>query len=182
MPQKNVITVFGSSRPRPGDAEYDIALSLGAALAHSGFAVCNGGYGGIMEASARGAKESGGETIGVICSAFAGKHANPWIDTVIREESLMTRLMKLVEIAHGYVILKGGTGTLLELATVWELMNKGIMAEKPIVVLGDFWKGVTDTLKEELAWEGAEDCTKFVVVVQSAEECIRVLCSTLRGV
>jgi uncharacterized protein (TIGR00725 family) len=171
MPQKNVITVFGSSRPRPGDAEYDIALSLGAALAHAGFAVCNGGYGGIMEASARGAKESGGETVGVICSAFAGKHANPWIDTVIREESLMTRLMKLVEIAHGYVILKGGTGTLLELATIWELMNKGIMAEKPIVVL-----------KEELAWEGAEDCTKFVVVVQSAEECIQVLCSTLRGV
>jgi len=181
MTHKNIITVFGSSRPRPGDAEYDLAHGLGVALARSGFAVCNGGYAGIMEASARGANESGGETIGVICTAFAGRSANPWIDTILREESLITRMMKLVEIAHGYVILKGGTGTLLEFAAVWELMNKGIMPEKPMVVLGDFWKGVVNTLKEELAWEGAEQCTRFVTIVHTAEECSLVLRRALQG-
>ncbi len=180
MAQKNIITVFGSSRPRPGDSEYTLAYQLGADLASAGFAVCNGGYAGVMEASACGAKESGGVTIGVICNAFAGKRANQWIDTVLREESLIGRMMKLIEVAHGYVILKGGTGTLLELAAVWELMNKGIMAEKPIVVLGDFWKGVVSTLKEELAWEGAADCTKFVTLVRTAEECTRVLHKVLR--
>jgi hypothetical protein len=180
MSEKNIVTVFGSSRPRPGESEYGIALGLGGALAQAGFIVCNGGYAGIMEASARGAKESGGETIGVICNAFAGKYANPWIDSAIREESLFGRMMKLIEIAHAYVILKGGTGTLLELAAVWELMNKGILPEKPIMVLGDFWTGVVGTLKEELAWEGSEDCTKFVTVVQSADECARLLRSALR--
>ncbi len=173
--QKNIITVFGSSRPKRGEREYTLAEQLGKELGQAGFILCSGGYAGVMEASARGAKEAGAETIGVLCNAFSGKRANPWVDTVIMEESLITRMMKLIDIAHGYVILKGGTGTLLELAAVWELMNKGIMAEKPILVLGDFWKGVVSTLKEELAWEGAEDCTKFVTVVQTPEECARVL-------
>lgn len=181
MRQKNIITVFGSSRPRPGDKEYILAHTLGGDLARAGFVVCNGGYAGVMEASACGAKEAGGETIGVTCNAFAGKRANRWIDTVIREESLIARMVKLIEVAHGYVILKGGTGTLLELAAAWELMNKGIMPEKPIVVLGDFWQGVVSTLKDELAWEGAEDCTKFVRIVQTPEECRQLLSATLRG-
>ncbi|RPH37485.1 LOG family protein [bacterium] len=181
MAQKNIVTVFGSSRPRPEEREYVLAHRLGGELARAGYIVCNGGYAGIMEASACGAKESGGETIGIICTSFAGKRPNPWIDMVIQEKSLIARMMKLIDVAHAYVILKGGTGTLLELAAVWELMNKGIMAEKPILVLGDFWKGVVGTLKEELAWEGAEDCTKFVTVAQTAEECCRLLRTALRG-
>jgi uncharacterized protein (TIGR00730 family) len=180
METKNIITVFGSSRPKPGDPEYQLAYGLGAELAKAGFIVCNGGFGGTMEASACGAKETGGETVGIICNAFATKRANRWIDTVLREETLVTRMLKLVDLAHGYVILKGGTGTLLELAAVWEFMNKGIMAEKPIVVLGDFWQGVVETLKEELAWEGAADCTKFVTVAKSPEECVRILQRGLR--
>ena len=181
MAQKHIITVFGSSRPRPDDKDYILAHRLGTELAMSGFVVCNGGYAGIMEASARGAKESGGETIGIVCNSFAGKKANGWVDTVLREDSLIDRMMKLIEVAHGYVILKGGTGTLLELAAVWELINKGILAEKPIFVLGDFWKGVVGTLKEELAWEGAEDCTKFVKMVQTPEECAKALRDALKN-
>ena len=34
----------------------------------------------------------------------------------------------------------GGTGTLLELAFVWELKNKGFLSgDKPIILLGDYW-------------------------------------------
>ncbi len=51
-----VITVFGSSRPQPGSQAYETAQALGAALAKSGFVVANGGYGGTMEATARGAR------------------------------------------------------------------------------------------------------------------------------
>jgi len=31
--KSKVVTVFGSSRPRPGDPHYDVALQLGSALA-----------------------------------------------------------------------------------------------------------------------------------------------------
>ena len=171
---KKVVSVFGSSRPREGDPEYAQARDVGRALAREGFIVCNGGYGGIMEASARGAKESGGETIGVTVEAFT-RTPNRWIDREIRMPTLAERIAVLVNTADGYVILKGGTGTLLELAYVWEFINKKFIDEKPIVIVGDFWTRVVDTLKDELLWEGLGDCTKFVRRVDSPEECAALL-------
>ena len=52
-----IVTVFGSSRPRAGEAHYAQAQALGAELATKGLIVCSGGYGGVMEAVSRGAKE-----------------------------------------------------------------------------------------------------------------------------
>ncbi len=168
---QDIVTVFGSSRPRDGDPEYAVAYEVGRELARAGFTVCNGGYGGTMEASARGAKSAGGSTLGIVASVFASRGANDWIDTTVSVNTLIERMMELVSRGNAYVILKGGTGTLLELAAVWEFMNKGLMKEKPIVVVGEFWNGVVHTLKEELAWEGLDNCTKYVTTVASPSEC-----------
>ena len=65
-----IITVFGSSRPRAGEADYEEARLLGRALARRGFAVCSGGYGGVMEAVSRGAKEAGGRTLAMTATIF----------------------------------------------------------------------------------------------------------------
>jgi uncharacterized protein (TIGR00725 family) len=175
MGSQFTVTVFGSSRPRPGDPEYTLALDLGRELARAGFVLCNGGFGGTMEASAMGAKEFGGRTIGVITEFRPGQSANRWIDTVIARPSLMDRMMELIAQGEAYVVLKGGTGTLLELSAVWELMNKSLIDEKPIMVLGDFWNGVVETLKDELAWEGLEPCTRYVSVVRTPRECAEML-------
>jgi uncharacterized protein (TIGR00730 family) len=175
------ISVFGSSRPTPREAEYKLAYDLGASLARAEFVVCNGGYGGIMEASARGAKEAGGRTIGIVSSSFGGRIANKWIDEVVDAPSMVDRLLKLVEYGDGYAVLKGGTGTLLELAAVWEFMNKGIISGKPIVVVGEFWEGVVQTLKEVLSAEGLEPCTRYVTVVSTPGECVRFLQEKLKG-
>jgi uncharacterized protein (TIGR00730 family) len=169
-----VITIFGSSRPMDGDEEYQLAYEVGKQLSLAGFTVCNGGFGGIMEASARGAKEAGGKTIGVTFN-IKGRVANSWIEEQIHVPDLIDRMMKLVEFGDAYVVLKGGTGTLLELAAVWEFINKGLLAEKPIVIIGDFWSGVVETLREELLWEGVGDCTKFIHRASSPEECASFL-------
>ena len=168
------IAIFGSSRPMDGDEEYQLAYEVGKQLSLAGFTVCNGGFGGIMEASARGAKESGGKTIGVTFN-IKGRAANSWIDENIHLPSLIDRMMKLVELGDAYVVLKGGTGTLLELAAVWEFINKGLLTEKPIVIIGDFWSGVVETLREELLREGAGDCTKFIHCASSPDECASFL-------
>lgn len=168
------VTVFGSSRPREGEPEYILALEVGKELARAGFTVCNGGYGGTMEASARGAKSAGGATLGVIAEVFSRK-PNAWIDSTVTKTTLVDRLMELIARGDAYVVLKGGTGTLLELAAVWELMNKTMMPEKPIVVVGGFWNAVVETLKEELAWEGMERCTKYVSMVESAAQCASII-------
>ena len=168
------ITIFGSSRPREGDEEYQLAYEVGKQLSLAGFTICNGGFGGIMEASARGAKEAGGKTIGVTFN-IKGRAANSWIDEAIHVPALIDRMMKLVELGDAYVVLKGGTGTLLELAAVWEFINKGLLAEKPIVIVDDFWQNVVQTLREELLWEGAGDCTKFIHRASSPKECASYL-------
>lgn len=176
-----MVTIFGSSRPRDGEPEYQLARDLGRALAVAGFAVCNGGYAGIMEASARGARDAGGSTIGVTVSSFVTRNANPWILEQEDRPTLIDRMMRLIERGDAYVILKGGTGTLLELAAVWELMNKGLLPERPIVAVGDFWEGVIATLKNELDWEGAAQCTKYVLVAADADSCVRLLTARLGG-
>jgi len=143
-----VITVFGSSRPREGDADYESARALGRALAERGFAVCTGGYGGVMEAASRGAKEGGGRVLAVTAKYFHA-HANRWVDEEFRVSTWQKRLFDLIRRGDGYVACKGGTGTLVELGVVWEMLNKGVIRRpKPFVVLGSFWTPVLDRVRE----------------------------------
>jgi len=100
-----------------------------------------------MLAAAKGAVEAGGKTIGVTCSAFKGGTANEYISREIVTDSLDERLDTLIKLGRGYVVLPGGTGTLLELAKVWELENKGFLeADKPIILVGGFWKPLVDLI------------------------------------
>src|SRR5438094_4779394 len=143
-----VVTVFGSSRPHEGDADYEEARILGRSLAKHGFFVCSGGYGGVMEAVSRGAKEAGGKTYGVTAEFFKTAKINAWIDVEVRKQSWEERLFELIRLADGFVACKGGTGTLVELAVVWEMLNKSVIAGKPMVVLGDFWTPILERVRE----------------------------------
>ena len=147
MDMEHIITVFGSSRPREDHADYEEARILGRALAKAGFAICSGGYGGVMEAVSRGAKDAGGKTYAVTAEFFKPK-ANAWVDTEIRVQTWQERLFELIRMADGFVTCKGGTGTLVELAVVWEMLNKSVIAGKPIVALGDFWTPILDRVRE----------------------------------
>jgi uncharacterized protein (TIGR00730 family) len=143
-----IVTVFGSSRPHEGDAEYEEAQGLGRALAKNGFAVCSGGYGGVMAAVSRGAKEAGGKTYGVTAEFFRAARVNQWIDTEVRLNTWEERLFELIRRADGFVACKGGTGTLVELAVVWEMLNKSVIPPKPFAVLGDFWQPILERVRE----------------------------------
>ncbi len=168
------ITIFGSSAPREGSEEYSLAFECGRALARAGFTICNGGYAGTMEAAAKGAHASGGKTIGVTIAGWnAG--ANPWITDEIRTAGLVERLTKLVDLGDAYVILQGGTGTLLEFAFVLELINKDFVSRKPIVLLGDTWDGVLEALKNEPVSLRQKDPTTLVQKVKSPAELVRFL-------
>src|SRR5467141_3527956 len=135
MSQEKIVTVFGSSRPREGEVDYEEARVLGRALAKHGFAVCSGGYGGVMEAVSRGAKEAGGKTYGVTAEFFKNAKLNPWIDLEVRMKTGEEGLFELIRCADAYVAGKVGTGSLVELAVVWEMLNKSVMNGKPFAVL-----------------------------------------------
>ena len=99
MPQEIIVTVFGSSRPGEGSPDYEEACVLGRALAKHGFAVCSGGYGGVMEAVSRGAKQVGGKTYGVTAEFFKSAKLNRWIDVEVRKQTWEERLFELIRIA-----------------------------------------------------------------------------------
>lgn len=178
-----IITVFGSSRPEDGHADYAEALELGRALAGAGFAVCTGGYAGVMEAVSRGARESGGRVLAVTSSFFRSR-ANRWVEEETQVATWQERLFELVRLGDGYVACKGGTGTLVELAVVWEMLNKRAMAPRPFVVLGDFWQPILERVREVErghASRWGESSDPLVHPAPTAADAARFLASRLNG-
>jgi uncharacterized protein (TIGR00730 family) len=146
---KRIITVFGTSAAGENDPVFQAGVELGQMLAQAGFEIANGGYSGTMRAVAKGAAGVGGKIYGITCTAFKRGKANEFITDEIRTGNLNQRLEKLVAMGDGYIVLPGGTGTLLELAWVWEHKNKGFQtAGKPIVLLGAFWKPLIELMKQ----------------------------------
>lgn len=148
MKNRKIITVFGSSKPKEGEKEYSDAFEIGSLIARAGYALCNGGYSGTMEASAKGARENSARTIGVTLNEYRAQ-PNRYIDEEIKTDSLYKRLDKLVSLADAYVALKGGSGTLLELSLVVELILKGMIRRRPVILMSDYFKPVIDLLEDE---------------------------------
>jgi uncharacterized protein (TIGR00725 family) len=166
-----IISVFGTGRAKPEDKNYKAARELGRLLAEAGFAIANGGYGGTMEASAKGAKEASGEVIGVTCLAFGRGAANKYVSREIVTNSLNERLDKLIELGSAYIVLAGGTGTLLELAMVWELKNKGFLdGSKPVILLGEHWKPLV-----ELIVKDDPGCREHLLLADEPKDIMRSL-------
>jgi len=167
---RRVVTVFGSSRVKRDDPEYDAARRLGTLVAQRGWTLCNGGHDGTMEAAAQGAKEAGGSTIGVSLSLYRPANKNVWLDQEIVAETLFARLEELVTLGSAYVVLHGGIGTLLEMCLVWNLVQSPEFAAKPIILVGEAWRSVASVLTENLPmhpWEA-----ESIAVVDSVDEAV----------
>ncbi len=150
---KKTITIFGSSLPKPGEKEYEDAYNLGRLLALKGFNICTGGYQGIMDAASKGASENGAGAIGITVDLW-GSTPSKYLTKEIQCKNLFERITKLIETGDGYVILQGGTGTLLELAAVWELMNKNLLKTKPLACHSQMWKDIVGIMERQIEHEG----------------------------
>ena len=153
---KKTITIFGSSLPRSNDEEYQTAYKLGKLLAQKGFNVCTGGYRGIMDAVSKGSTEQEGESIGVTVDLW-NVTPSKYLTKEIKCKTLFERITKLVELGDAYVILQGGTGTLLELSVVWELMNKNLLNIKPVFCHSKMWKDIVDIMERQIEHEGRKN-------------------------
>ncbi len=173
---EKIVTIFGTGRAKQGDSNFQLAYETGKLLAKTSFTIANGGYGGTMLAGAKGAAEADGEVIGVTCSAFKSSKANEYISREIVTGSLEERLDTLIKLGQAYIVLPGGTGTLLELAKVWELKNKGFLkTDKPIILLGEFWKPLI-----ELVASDDPDSSRYVKSANEPKEAVRLIIENLK--
>lgn len=175
------VCVFGTYK-NLGKKEKDDIVKLGRLLAENGVVVVSGGFGGSMEDVSRGAKLGGGKTIGVTYYKYEGasKSANEFVDEEIKTKDIFERIGKMMEISDGFIVLQGGTGTLLELSALLEHINKGMMPPKPIVAIGDFWKGVLKNLSDEEILNieakrrfNVDNCSELVVFVKNVDEAVK---------
>ena len=154
-------------------------MQLGRLIGERRWVICNGGHDGTMEAAARGTKEVGGYTIGVSIASYRSANPNAWLDEEIVAESLFERLEKLVTTGDAFVVLRGGIGTLLELVLVWNLVQSAGFAAKPMVVVGDDWKSVLDSIRTRLPmhpWEASS-----LTIVNSVDEAVAFLADHFAG-
>jgi uncharacterized protein (TIGR00730 family) len=169
--------VFGSSRSSEGDADYAQARELGRLLAEAGFTVCSGGFGGSMEAVSRGAREGGGQTIGVTVDVFR-RSGNAWLDEEVRTESIFRRIEHMVTIAHGFVTLPGGAGTLAEMSLTMNLLYVGALSPKPLVLLGPDWQALMDFFFARL--HGSDPERQLLTYAATPAEAAAILTERLR--
>ena len=106
-----VSTIGGSSVPPETAA---VAEELGERLANRGHTVVCGGLGGVMEAVCRGAREAGGETIGILPTDRRAD-ANPHVTVPIATGMGHARNALVVTNGDAAVAVDGSHGTLSEI-------------------------------------------------------------------
>ncbi|ELZ53751.1 MULTISPECIES: TIGR00725 family protein [Halorubrum] len=106
------VSVIGGSSIGPGTAA--VAETLGERLGERGHTVVCGGLGGVMEAVCRGAREAGGETIGILPTDDRGD-ANPHVTTPIATGLGHARNALVVMNGDAAIAVDGASGTLSEI-------------------------------------------------------------------
>jgi uncharacterized protein (TIGR00730 family) len=149
MPAARRASVFGSARTEPGSSAYEDVRRQGRLLAEAGYTVCTGGYLGAMAAASQGAREAGGQVIGVTVAPWAdARTPNRWLTEEIATTTLHERLQRLLE-SDALLGVDGGVGTLAEVALGWNLRQKGA-TRAPLILIGPHWRRVMAALAEAL--------------------------------
>lgn len=116
--KRPIIGIIGSAQP--GKELETLAEEVGKILAHRGATIVCGGRGGVMEASCRGAKNNGGQTIGIL-PGISTADANIYVDIPIPTGIGEARNLIIIRSSHTVIAIGGGYGTLSEIAFALKL-------------------------------------------------------------
>ncbi len=152
---KNCVTVYGSARFKEDHPYYQMARSMGRALAENDYSVMTGGGPGIMEAANRGAKEGGGTSLGCNIKLPFEQKLNPYVDIKAEFEFFFTRKVILRKNSVAYVLMPGGFGTMDEIFEVLTLLQTGKLPPRPVVCMGrDYWQHMQRFLRDTMLAAG----------------------------
>jgi uncharacterized protein (TIGR00730 family) len=170
-PEK-IVTIFGGSKCREDSDEYRSALVLGSRLAAAGFTICTGGYLGIMEAASRGARENGGRVYGIVLNQFKSE-PNRYLTDKVATDHFYDRLQNLITRSAGFVAFKGGMGTVTEISLVWNKLQTGVIAPRPLVLVGDCWPPVVQAWKQNLVVSDSD--TQLLDFADTADQAASII-------
>lgn len=149
------ISVYGSARTRPEEAEFKLAEEFSRRIREAGYMVITGAGDGIMGAAQKGAGREYG--FGLNIRLPFEQSAN---ETIRDDEKLVmfnyffTRKLMFVKEAHAFALFPGGFGTMDECFELLTLMQTGKATIEPTVMIdvpgGDYWNTFDLFLRREL--------------------------------
>jgi hypothetical protein len=124
------VSVIGSGAEHEARAE-----EVGRLLAERGCVVVTGGLGEVMAAAARGAKEAGGVTIGIL-PGTSREDASQWIDHAVATGLGHMRNFAVAASGDAVIAVGGAWGTLSEIALAKILGRPVVILEPGLEVDG----------------------------------------------
>ncbi len=148
------VSIFGSSRMRPGEPYYKLTEEIARLLSDAGFSVISGGGPGIMEAANKGAFYGKSPSVGLNIQLPHEQTSNLYQNISQTFQHFFTRKVMFVKFAIAYVVMPGGFGTLDELMEALTLVQTGKTRAMPIILVGsEFWGGLLDWFRTTLLEE-----------------------------
>jgi hypothetical protein len=152
------VAIFGDADAKNSQLHYRSAYKIAKVLAENGIEVVNGGGPGVMKAVTLGARAGNGNSTIVIIDPrrvpgnFEGtdKENLKMATKVIKTRNFDERILKLLDIADAYVVMKGGTGTIVEMALCWQKAKFAYGKHKSIIFYGRGWKNIYNCMKKNL--------------------------------
>jgi uncharacterized protein (TIGR00725 family) len=145
------VAVIGAAEASAQEAE--AAAEVGRRLAEAGAVLVCGGLGGVMEAAARGCREAGGTTVGILPGETRAG-ANPHLTAAIATGMGEARNALVVRAVDAVIAIGGGFGTLSEIGLALKM-------GRPVVGLG--------------SWLLPDPAAAAISQVQSPEEAVRAV-------
>ena len=172
------VPIFGSTRTRRSDDDYQKAEQTARKLVREGYAIVTGGGPGIMEAANKGAMEEDGVSVGINIDLPEEQKPNQYIKTYLSFRYFFVRKVMFVKYAVAFVIFPGGFGTLDEFFEPIELIQTRKIKPFPVILVGKgYWKGLREWIKGVLLAQGKispHDISLFHIV-DEPDEVVRLI-------
>lgn len=173
------VTFFGSARFAEDHPEYIRARNIASRIVTElQYSVVTGGGPGIMEAGNRGAKEAGGNSIGLTIRLPKEQIMNKYMTSHVDFYYFFSRKVCLTYSAEAFLFFPGGFGTLDEFFEVITLLQTKKVPQVPVILVGSsYWNNAIQFLKNTLLAEKTIDETDFELfsVVDNEDEIIEIL-------
>ena len=175
---KEAVSIFGSARASTSNKYYKIAEDTASRLVKSGYAIITGAGPGIMEAANKGAKEAGGESIGLNILIPIMQKPNKYITKLLEFKYFFCRKVMFAKYSKALVAFPGGYGTMDEFFEAITLVQTRRIDPFPIILVGsEYWKGLVQWMEKTMLSNKAIDRSdlKIFSVADTPQEVVSII-------
>jgi hypothetical protein len=149
------VTIFGSARVDPKHWVYGAVRDAAAELTRLGCDIVTGGGPGLMQAANEGVKLADPDgklqqSVGIRIELPFEQDVNAFVTEAFEHKTFFTRLHHFVLVSDAFIVCPGGIGTVLEMTMVWQLLQVNHLHGTPLILAGNFWKGLVEWAKTEM--------------------------------